>query len=111
MPIPYEQAVAVMTRILNERCKVVRQDGPTVYSPMVQVRVALDPLKNGWIANERVGGDLSAWRDMLALVIQDVGLQAMIEMGFVEPLTDGTSRRTAWEKLDGEQLEGPQHPV
>jgi hypothetical protein len=106
--IPVDLAALFIDRILNRRLVVTRTPGATEYSPRVQVMLDTgvrhrdgDFPKSGWSIQEREGGDLAAWRDLLAMTIRDIALEAMKEMQFLEnsPAVPADHRRTAWRRL------------
>jgi hypothetical protein len=78
--VPIDFAQAVLKKILDERLVVTRTPTGNQYAPLV--RVLLDDRaytdhnfpRDGWVIQQREGGDLRAWRDLLAMHITDIAV-------------------------------------
>jgi hypothetical protein len=93
---------ATFRQVLAERLAVRRQPNPATLNDHVVVAIQ-SGIVSGYelVVHERDGGDLRAWRDALAMLVEDAALEALLRMGEVEPLaTTVTLPRTAWERLD-----------
>lgn len=102
-----DEARTIVRRLLDERLLVKRTPTGDGFADDVRVTWQVDPeiRPRPFVLQQRFGGSLTSWRSLLAMLVEELTLDAMRGLNIVTPAAPAstTERRTAWERLITEE--------